>query len=83
MSNRVTVTPMQLNTTALTVIRERSGFSIAGLAAEAGLSRPHLSNIESGVRQGSDDVICRLARALKVPLPAIISDPAAVPEAVA
>jgi transcriptional regulator with XRE-family HTH domain len=66
---------MRLNVEALKAIRERSGHSIASLAAEAGLSRPHLSNIESRTRTGSEDAICRLARALKVPVTAIICDP--------
>jgi transcriptional regulator with XRE-family HTH domain len=69
---------MQVNPHALRVIRERSGLSVSELARAAGLSQPHLSNIEIGRRQASPSVIRALADALRVPLLSLITDPAGV-----
>jgi transcriptional regulator with XRE-family HTH domain len=66
---------MQVNPHALRVIRERSGLSVSELARIAGLSQPHLSNIETGKRQASPAVLRHLADALQVPLLALISNP--------
>ncbi len=66
---------MQLNRHALRIIRERSGLSVSALAAEVGISQPHLSNIERGRRQASPEVSRRLAQALRVPLLALLADP--------
>ena len=65
---------MLLNRHALRVIRERSGLSISALADPAGISQPHLSNIESGRRRASAAVISQLAVALKVPLVVLLAD---------
>jgi len=69
---------MQVNPHALRVIRERSGLSVSELARTAGLSQPHLSNIETGKRQASPAVLRQLADALRVPLLALITDPDSV-----
>ena len=66
---------MHLNRHALRAIRERSGLSITALAVSAGVSQPHLSNLESGRRQASPAVVRRLARALAVPVIALLGDP--------
>lgn len=66
---------MQVNPHALRVIRERSGLSVSELARTAGLSQPHLSNIETGKRQASPAALRQLADALRVPLLALIADP--------
>lgn len=71
---------MQVNPHALRVIRERSGLSVSELARAAGLSQPHLSNIEIGRRQASPAVIRSLADALRVPLLSLITDPPVAPE---
>ena len=71
---------MHLNRHALRVIRERSGLSITALAALAGVSQPHLSNVESGRRQASPAVVRRLAIALAVPVVALLTDPDLTPE---
>lgn len=63
---------MQLNRHTLTAIHERSGLSKTALARRAGISQPHLSNLELGRRQASDQVIVRLAGALGVPLPSLL-----------
>jgi transcriptional regulator with XRE-family HTH domain len=64
-----------VNRYALRVIRQRSGLSISVLASQAGISQPHLSNIESGRRQASPAVVRRLAAALKVPVVALVVAP--------
>ena len=66
---------MRIHGPALRVIRERSGLTVTGLAELAGMKQSHLSNIEAGRRQASEDVIVALARALKTELIAILEDP--------
>jgi transcriptional regulator with XRE-family HTH domain len=66
---------VDLNPSALRVIRERSGFSVTGLADAAGIKQSHLSNIEAGRRRASPQVAASLARALKVDLVALLADP--------
>jgi transcriptional regulator with XRE-family HTH domain len=66
---------MQVNPHALRVIRERSGLSVSELARRAGLSQPHLSNIEAGKRRASPAAVRQLAEALHVPLLALLADP--------
>jgi len=66
---------VHLNRHALRAIRERSGLSITALAARAGVSQPHLSNLESGRRQASPAMVRRLARALAVPVVALLGAP--------
>jgi DNA-binding XRE family transcriptional regulator len=63
---------VQLNRHALRAIRERSGLSRTALAQRAGISQPHLSNLELGRRQASEQVVVRLAAALAVPVPALV-----------
>ena len=72
--------PMRVNRYALRVLRERSGLSVSALARAAGLSQPHLTNIESGKRQASPAALVALAIALRVPVVAIICDPDAPAE---
>ncbi len=71
---------MHLNRHALRAIRERSGLSITALATRAGVSQPHLSNLESGRRQASPAVVRRLAVALAVPVVALLGDPDLEPD---
>lgn len=66
---------MQVNPHALRVIRERSGLSVSELARRAGMSQPHLSNIEAGKRRASPAALRQLADALRVPLLALLADP--------
>ncbi len=66
---------MQINPAALKAIRQRSGMTITALAESAGCKQAHLSNIEAGRRQPSDELIVGLADALKVDLPAILLAP--------
>ncbi|RKE85725.1 helix-turn-helix transcriptional regulator [Rhizobium sp. AG855] len=46
--------------------------SVSDLAAAAGISQPYLSEIESGKKTGSVDVLKRIAVALKVDLDDIV-----------
>lgn len=46
--------------------------SVSELAAAAGISQPYLSEIESGKKTGSVDVLKRIAAALKVDLDDIV-----------
>jgi len=71
---------MPVNRHALRVIRERSGLTLSALALLAGISQPHLSNIERGRRQASPALLLRLAESLKVPVVALLTEAEAPPD---
>jgi len=48
--------------------RARRGLTQQELADRAGISKPYLSQIESGKRQGTVETLAAIARALDVPL---------------
>ncbi len=48
--------------------REHRGLTQQELADKAGISKPYLSQIESGKRQGTVETLTAIARALDVPL---------------
>lgn len=50
------------------VYRKYRGMTMVELAKAAGISQPHLSDIENGKKTGSVDVLKRIAVALKVDL---------------
>ncbi len=50
------------------VFRKYRGMTMTELAAAAGISQPHLSDIENGKKTGSVDVLKRIAVAMKVDL---------------
>ncbi|TRL31119.1 helix-turn-helix domain-containing protein [Rhizobium straminoryzae] len=54
------------------VFRTYRKMSVSDLAAAAGISQPYLSEIESGKKTGSVDVLKRIATALKVDLDDIV-----------
>lgn len=58
---------VEIDATALAVLREKDGHSKTSLATAAGLSLGYLADLESGRRKGNPDVIARLASALNVP----------------
>jgi transcriptional regulator with XRE-family HTH domain len=60
------------NGEAIRALRERSGYSTSGLAAELGIGHSHLSNIEAGRRQPSPALLKEMAGALKVPVVALL-----------
>jgi transcriptional regulator with XRE-family HTH domain len=66
---------MRLNRYALANLRERSGYSKSALARDVGMSVGALADLESGRRNASPSLARRLARALAVPLPAILACP--------
>ncbi len=55
------------------VWREFRGLTQQHLADAAGISKPYLSQIETGKRKGSTDVLSALAKALKVTLEEVIA----------
>jgi transcriptional regulator with XRE-family HTH domain len=66
---------MQVNRHAVRALRERSGLTVTSLAEQAGIKQSHLSNIEAGRRKASPEVVIALAKALKVEMLAIVSEP--------
>lgn len=50
------------------VWRSHRGLSVKGLAAEAGISAPYLSEIEGGKKEGSLSVMKKIAEVLDVDL---------------
>jgi DNA-binding XRE family transcriptional regulator len=48
--------------------RERRGLTQQELAEKAGISKPYLSQIETGKRQGTVETLSALARSLEIPL---------------
>jgi DNA-binding XRE family transcriptional regulator len=53
---------------AIKLWREHRGLTQQELATRAGISKPYLSQIETGKRQGTVETLSALARALDVPL---------------
>ena len=49
-------------------LRDKADLSLRELGKKAGISAPFLSDIELGRRFPSDEILAKLARALKVPL---------------
>lgn len=71
----------KIHPSATEAIMERSGLTPTTLAAamEPPVDRSYIANILAGRRQPSPDVASRIAKALKVPLVAILADPEEVP----
>lgn len=65
------MTLVKFNASALQVIRELSGFSLAGLAKATGIDRASLHRFETGERPGTARQINQVAEVLGVPVPAI------------
>lgn len=67
----------RINAAALEALMERSGYNAGTLAAacDPPITRSYVSNILAGRRQPSAEVAIRLARALRVPLAAILAEP--------
>ena len=55
------------------VWREYRGLTQRQLADAEGISKPYLSQIETGKRKGSTDILSALAKALKVTLEEVIA----------
>ena len=72
---------MRYNGHAIRAIRKaHGGLSVSALAVAAGIKQPHMSNIEAGKREPSDEVAMRIAAALGVEdLRSIESTPGADP----
>jgi transcriptional regulator with XRE-family HTH domain len=70
------------NGATVRVIRELLGISLTDLAARAGIAKPYMSQIETGVKQPSASVARAIADGMGVALESI-TYPVAVPEPVA
>ena len=64
---------------ALRAHRESRGLSLGSLAEKAGISKTSLSKIESGLGNPSLEVLCRIARALNVPIGTLFGEDAQPP----
>jgi transcriptional regulator with XRE-family HTH domain len=68
--------PLLHDPECLTWIREAVGLSQCQLARLANIAQPHLSEVESGVRNTTPAQLDRLARALGCPRSALLAAPA-------
>lgn len=64
-------TPAKQNGFAIRAFREKEGLSVQTLATTVGISGPHLRNLENEFRNASPQHLCRIARALGVPVAAL------------
>jgi transcriptional regulator with XRE-family HTH domain len=62
------------NGAAIRALRRKDGQSVRELAEAAGLGEQPLRNIENGFRQASWEALARIAKALSVPVAAIVND---------
>lgn len=67
------MTSVQLNPAALAALRVMAGLSQSELARRSGVSQGHISDIEGGSKKASPATIKKLADALSVPMPALLS----------
>jgi lambda repressor-like predicted transcriptional regulator len=65
------VRSMEANGASIRAIRRKNGQGLRSLAADTGLSRSYLSEIENGHKPGTERTLKIIAAALDVPLPAI------------
>lgn len=56
-------------------IRKERGLTIAQLASQIGISTPHMSEVERGVKNINNHILERVAVALRVPPEALIASP--------
>ncbi len=56
---------------AIRAFREREGMKLGALAAQTGISEPHLRNIEVENRPATPEYLARIADALNVPVAAL------------
>lgn len=61
---------------AIRYLRLKDGLKPGDFAAKAGISYPHLDNIERERKDASVEALYRIAGALNVPVEAIVRDPA-------
>lgn len=65
-----------INPEALATIRFLSGFTQTDLARRSGVRQTHISGLEAGKTGASGQTVRQLAKALNVPVGAILSAPA-------
>lgn len=66
---------MQMNPATLAALRVLAGLSQAELARRSGVSQGHISELERGDKNASPKTIKKLAEALAVPMPALMTVP--------
>lgn len=64
------------NGAAIRAMRIKDGMKPGPFATKALISYAHLDNIENERKQASPEVLYRIAKALNVPVEAIVRDPA-------
>lgn len=62
------------NGLTIRALRVKDGHKPGAFAALAGVSYPHLDNIENERKEASDEALHRIASALNVPVGAILRD---------
>jgi transcriptional regulator with XRE-family HTH domain len=68
------VTRTRQNGAAIRALREKDGWTQDGLASASGINQAYLSLIESETRDAPVTTINRIARALRVPVAAIMRE---------
>lgn len=63
-----------MNGQRLRVVRELRGFGLRRLSEEVGISKGHLSRVESGERDMSAETIGKVAKVLGVPIASLVDD---------
>lgn len=66
--------PTRHNGTALRCFRVKAGYKPGQFASMVSLSYAHLDNLENERKQASPEVLCRIARALEIPVGALLRD---------
>lgn len=67
----VEASDLRVNPVNLRIIRQRSGYSMRGLATAAGVSATTINRLEDGKQAGRPGTIRQIAAALDVPITAI------------
>ncbi|GAB1820497.1 helix-turn-helix domain-containing protein [Herbidospora sp. RD11066] len=61
-------------------LREAKGVSLSALARSAGVGKATMSGLETGTRNPTMETLWKVAAALEVPLTALLSSPAVLPD---
>ena len=64
------------NGATIRAFRLKAGMKPGEFASKAGISYPHLDNVENERKEASVEVLYRIASALDVPIRALLRDPA-------
>jgi len=78
MSTGATRKPVPQNGFAIREIRQREGLSVSDLANAAGVSDPHMRNIENELKPARQEHIALIARRLRCSIASIVRGEASV-----